>query len=520
MSLLEVKGLSHRFKDKDIFDDVSFKVFENEHIGLVGVNGAGKSTLMKIISKVDIPDDGDVIWTNNVRIGYMDQHAELGKGLTIMEYLKKSFSWLYDLEKEMVELYEKMSDCSDEEMNKYLERTGIIQDMLYHNNFYEIESEIKKISTGLGVHEFGWDKDVSELSGGQRTKLLLVSLLLKKPDVLLLDEPTNYLDEGHIYWLQEYLKNYEKTFILISHDISFMNSVVNVIYHIENKSITRYKGDYENFKKVYDLEREKMQSSYDRQQKEIKKMETFIAKNIARASTSTMAKSRQKKLDKMERIEITKTDDINIDFSFKESRQPSKVLYELKDVVIGYDKPLSIPLNLKVEKGDKIAIVGTNGLGKSTLLKTILNIIKPISGKVDVGQYIDIGYFKQEENENLDITPYDDVYNFFSGDMKTQQYVRMSLAKCGLKRENVLNKMKNLSGGEQAKVRLCKIVNTPTNILVLDEPTNHLDKKAKDQLLENIKKYSGTVLIVSHEPEFYNQIANKIWDCEKFKLSK
>lgn len=517
MSLLEIKNLSHSFKDKEIFEDVSLKVFENEHIGLVGVNGAGKSTFMKLISKNEVPDDGDIIWTNNVRIGYMDQHAELGKGLTIMSYLKKSFSWLYDLEKEMVELYEKMQDCDDEQMNKYLERTGVIQDVLYHNNFYEIEAEIKKVSTGLGVHTFGWDKDVSELSGGQRTKLLLVSLLLKKPDVLLLDEPTNYLDEGHIEWLREYLKSYEKTFILISHDIPFMNDVVNVIYHIENKGITRYKGNYDNFKRVYEQEREKLISSFDRQQKEIKKMETFIAKNIARASTSAMAKSRQKQLDKMERIEVTKSDDIKINLTFEESRQPSKILYELKDVVIGYNTPLSIPLNLKVEKGDKIAIIGTNGLGKSTLLKTILSIIKPLSGKVETGQYIDVGYFKQEENENLDITPYDDVYNLFSGDKKTQQFVRMSLAKCGLKRENVLNKMKNLSGGEQAKVRLCKIVNIPTNILLLDEPTNHLDKKAKDELKRALIEYKGTILIVCHEPEFYQDIATKVWDCEKFK---
>ena len=289
-----------------------------------------------------------------------------------------------------------------------------------------------------------------------------------------------------------------------------MNNVTNVIYHIENKKLTRYKGDYENFKKVYELERDKLKSSFERQQKEIKKMETFIAKNIARASTSSMAKSRQKKLDKMERIEITKTDDIKINFTFEESRQPSKIIYELENIVIGYDNPLSIPLNLKVENGDKIAIIGTNGFGKSTLLKTILNIIKPLSGNIKVGQYLDVGYFKQEENENLDITPYDEIYNYFSDNKKTQQYVRMSLAKCGLKRENVLNKMKNLSGGEQAKVRLCKIINTPTNVLILDEPTNHLDKKAKDELQRSLKEYKGTILLVCHEPEFYEGIVNKI----------
>ncbi len=517
MSLLEVKDLYHAFKDKELFDGISFKVFENEHIGLVGKNGAGKSTLMKIISKHEIPNDGIITWTNNVRVGYMDQHLELGTGITIMEYFKKSFDWLFELEKEMVEIYEKMGEASDEEMDKMMTRAGIIADQLQHNNFYDIEVEIKKVASGLGVDTFGWDTPVDKLSGGQRTKLLLVSLLLKKPDVLLLDEPTNYLDEGHIEWLKNYLKEYENTFILISHDIPFLNAVCNVIYHIENKQITRYKGDYENFVRVYELEKEKLHSSFERQQKEIKKMETFIAKNKARASTAGMAKSRQKALDKIERIEIVE-DNTRIDFKFEESRIPSKILYEVRDLVIGYNKPLSIPLNLKVEKGDKIAVVGTNGLGKTTLIRTIIGKVNPYSGKVLPGQYIDVGYFIQEEKELPDITAYDDVYNDFVGDKKTQQYVRMAMAKCGLKREHVNSKLKKLSGGEQAKVRLCKIINHPTNILVLDEPTNHLDKQAKDELKKALKNYNGTIILVSHEPEFYEDIANKVWNCENFKL--
>ena len=520
MSLLEVKNLSHSFKDKELFKNISLKVFENEHIGLVGKNGAGKSTFMKIISKLESSDEGDIIWTNNVRVGYMDQHLELGDKQTVIEYLRCSYNWLFELEQEMISIYEKIADVNDDEQyEKMMNRAGIISDMLNRYNFYDIDVEIKKVASGLGIDESWFNKNVSELSGGQRTKILLINLLLRKPDVLLLDEPTNYLDEGHIKWLQSYLKEYENTFILISHDIPFLNSVCNIIYHLENKQITRYKGDYDNFVKVYELEKEKLHSSYERQQKQIKKMETFIAKNIARSSTSARAKSRQKALDKIERIEIV-NDNTKMSFGFEESRQSDKVLYETKDLIIGYESALSIPLNLKVEKGQKIVLVGTNGLGKSTLIKTIIEIIKPFSGKVIKGQYIDIGYFEQENKITSDITTYDDVYNYFTGDKKTQQFVRMSLSKCGINREHVNKKLKLLSGGEQAKVRLCKIMNTPTNLLVLDEPTNHLDKQAKEELKKALINYKGTLLLVSHEPEFYKDICDIVWDCSKFNILK
>lgn len=517
-TLLEIKGITHSFKDKELFEDVCCKIYSNEHIGLIGKNGAGKSTLMKMIAKQESPDLGDINWIDKVRVGYMDQHLDLGKNLSIMQYLKKSYDWLFVLEAEMIESYEKMADpdIDDEKMEKLMNRTGVIQDILHHNDFYDVEHEIKRVASGLGINHFGWDKSVDALSGGQRTKLLLVSLLLKKPDVLLLDEPTNYLDEGHIEWLKNYLFNYEHTFILISHDIPFMNAVVNLIYHVENKKLKRYKGDYDNFVKVNELEREQLKNSFVKQQKEIKKLEVFVAKNSARASTSSMAKSRQKQLEKIDRIEIV-NDDQKIDFTFLEARAPSKIIFETKDLVIGYDKPLSKPLTLTITKGERIVLIGTNGLGKTTLINTITEKIKPISGQVTAGQYLHIGYFQQEDKQPPDFTTYEEIYNHFTGEKKTQQFVRMSLSKCGLKKEHVNSKLKQLSGGEQAKVRLCKILNDPTNILVLDEPTNHLDKVAKLELKKALLKYTGTLIMVCHEPDFYDDLEATIWDCEEFK---
>ncbi len=251
-----------------------------------------------------MPDEGDVQWSNKVRVGYMDQHAQLEKGKTIREVLREAFQYLFDMEVEMNGLYERMGEMSEDEMTKALERTATIQDMLDHNGFYMIDAKVEEVATGLGLRDVGLDKDVTDLSGGQRTKVLLAKLLLETPDILLLDEPTNYLDEEHIAWLKNYLIGYENAFILISHDIPFLNSVVNVIYHVENRALTRYTGDYDNFMRVYEANKKQLEVAYERQQAEIAKLEDFVARNKARVATTGMARARQKKLDKMDRIEL------------------------------------------------------------------------------------------------------------------------------------------------------------------------------------------------------------------------
>ena len=458
-----------------------------------------------------MPYEGKVIWSNRVRVGYMDQHAELEKGLTIREVLRSAFKYLFDMEAEMNELYGRMGEMTDDEMNKALERTAVIQDMLDNNGFYVIDAKAEEVAKGLGLLDVGLDRDVTELSGGQRTKVLLAKLLLETPDILLLDEPTNYLDEEHIEWLKRFLQNYENAFILISHDIPFLNSVINLIYHVENRQLTRYVGDYYEFQRIYEANKAQLQAAYERQQAEVAQLKDFVARNKARVATSGMAKARQKKLDKMEMIELA-AEKPKPEFNFKQGRTSGKVIFETKDLVIGYNEPLTKPLNISMERGQKIALVGANGLGKTTLLKSLMGKIPALSGEVHLGDYQQIGYFEQEIKEANYNTCIEEVWEQFPS--KTQYEIRSALAKCGLTTKHIESKVCVLSGGEQAKVRLCKLINEETNILILDEPTNHLDVEAKDELKRAIKEYKGSVLLVCHEPEFYRDVVTDIWNCE------
>lgn len=351
----------------------------------------------------------------------------------------------------------------------------------------------------LGLADIGLDKDVTELSGGQRTKVLLGKLLLEKPDILLLDEPTNYLDVQHIDWLKRYLQEYENAFILISHDIPFLNSVINLIYHMENQRLDRYVGDYNKFQEVYAVKKSQLEAAYKRQQQEIAELEDFVARNKARVATRNMAMSRQKKLDKMDVIELAR-EKPRPEFHFLEARTPGKYIFETKDLIIGYDEPLSRPLNLVMERGQKIVLVGANGIGKTTLLKSILGLTPALSGTVELGDYLSTGYFEQEMAPGNTTTCLQEIWNEFPA--YTQYQVRSALAKCGLTTEHIESQVRVLSGGEQAKVRLCKLINRESNVLLLDEPTNHLDVDAKDELKRALKEYKGSILLICHEPEF------------------
>ncbi|MBY3620743.1 ABC-F family ATP-binding cassette domain-containing protein [Acinetobacter sp. CUI P1] len=511
MSILNVEGLSHGFGDRAIFKDVSFRLLKGEHIGLFGANGEGKSTFMNIVTGKLQPDEGKVEWSKRVRVGYLDQHAVLTKGMTIQDVLRGAFQYLFDLEQEMNDMYGRMGDVSPEELEKLLEEVGTIQDTLTNQDFYMIDAKIQETARGLGITDIGLDRDVADLSGGQRTKILLAKLLLEKPDILLLDEPTNYLDEQHIEWLRRYLQEYDNAFILISHDMPFLNSVINLIYHMENQKLTRYVGDYEQFQQVYEMRKQQLESAYNRQKQEIAELKDFVARNKASVATRNMAMSRQKKLDKMEIIEIAK-EKPKPQFNFKEGKTAGKMIFEAKELVIGYDAPLSRPLNLLMERGQKIALVGANGIGKTTLLRSILGEIQALSGSVERGYHQEIGYFEQEMKEGNYKTCIEEIWDTFPS--LSQFEVRAALAKCGLTTKHIESKIAVLSGGEKAKVRLCKLINSETNILVLDEPTNHLDIDAKDELKRALKAYKGSILMISHEPEFYQDIVTDIWNCE------
>ena len=354
---------------------------------------------------------------------------------------------MYEAEKQMLELYDKMAEAAPEEIDKMMNTVGEIQTELEHSGFYSLDTKIEEVANGLGLGSIGLDRDVSELSGGQRSKVLLTKLLLQNSSILLLDEPTNYLDVEHIEWLTRFLQNYEHAFILISHDIAFLNQVVNVIYHLENCELTRYTGNYDKFQEMYAIYKAQRESAYERQQQEIAKLEDFVARNKARVATTNMAKSRQRKLDKMEIIEKPR-EKLKPTFKFTEARTPSRFIVEAKNLVLGYDTPLTRPVSFNLERGQKIALRGVNGLGKTTLLKTI-------TSKVFV-----------------------------------------------------------LSGGEAAKVRLCKLMLRDINWLVLDEPTNHLDVDAKEELKRALISFKGSILLVSHEPEFYEDWVTSVWNIE------
>ncbi len=510
MSILNVENVTHGFGARQILNNASFRLLKGEHVGLVGANGEGKSTFLNIIMGKLMPDEGKVEWCRHITTGYLDQYSTLSKGKTIKDVLQEAFAHLSELEKEMLALYDKMSDCSEDEMNDALEEVGEIQSILDYSGYYTIDAKISEYANGLGLGEIGLDRDVSELSGGQRAKVLLAKVLLENPMILILDEPTNFLDENHIAWLKNFLQNYENAFILVSHDIPFLNDVVNVIYHVENAVLTRYTGNYDDFKRMYELKKRQLEQAYEKQQKEIAGLQDFIARNKARVATTNMAKSRQKKLDKMEKITLA-GEKTKPSFSFNTARTPGRSVIECKNIVLGYDEPLTKPVSFTIEWGKKIAIKGVNGLGKSTLLKTLLKIIPPVSGEIEHDQFLEIGYFEQEE-EATDKTALQTIWDEYPA--MTNAEVRASLARCGLTTEHITSQMRVLSGGENAKVRLCKIMLKNINVLVLDEPTNHLDADAKDELKRAVGAFKGTVLLVSHEPEFYSGIADEIWNLE------
>ena len=513
MSILNVEHLTHGFGDRAIFQDVSFRLLKGEHIGLIGANGEGKSTFMNIITGKLMPDEGKIEWAKNVRVGYLDQHTVLKKGMSIRDVLASAFDFLFELEAQMNEICDKMGEASEVELEQYMEDLGTIQDLLTVHDFYLIDSKVEEVARALGLLELGLDKDVTDLSGGQRTKVLLGKLLLEKPDILLLDEPTNYLDAEHIEWLKRYLNDYENAFILISHDIPFLNSVINLIYHMDNQKLDRYPGDYDKFQEVYAMKKAQLEAAYNKQQKEIADLKDFVARNKARVATRNMAMSRQKKLDKMDVIELA-GEKPKPEFHFREARTPGRYIFRTNELIIGYEEPLSSPLNLEMERGQEIVLTGANGIGKTTLLKSILGLIPPISGSVEQGDYLSIGYFEQEMDQSISTTCIEEIWKEFPG--FTQYEVRSALAKCGLTTKHIESLVKVLSGGEQAKVRLCKLINRDTNILLLDEPTNHLDVDAKTELKRALQEYKGSILMVCHEPDFYEGLATDVWDCTKW----
>ena len=508
MGLLEINGLSHSFGDSILFNNASFTLDKGEHIGVVGANGVGKSTLIKIFTRQIIPDEGTVIWEKGIKIGYLDQYAEINGNLTIKEFLESAFENLYNIESMLNDLYSQISKGNQDLLN----RAASLQEKLENSGFYYIDNKIEQISNGLGINAIGLERLISQISGGQRAKVILAKLLLEKADVLLLDEPTNFLDKEHIKWLAEFLSTIDNAFLVISHDTAFLEHISNRICDIDNKTIKKYYGTFSQFLKKKEFLREDYIRKYSSQQKKIKETEEFIRKYRA-GRKSKMARGRQKQLERMEKMEALNIKEIKPEFRFSEMAYTSTEHLRISNLSIGYYYPLISGMNFSVTGGQKVVLTGFNGIGKSTLLKTLMKEVMPLEGTFQFSSQVEMQYYEQDLRwPDTKMTPYEIVSNEFHDLSKKE--IRQRLAKCGILGEHVLQEIGTLSGGEQAKVKLCLLMNQKCNFIIMDEPTNHLDVLAKKALQEALKNFNGTVLLVSHEEKFYKDWADKIINIE------
>ena len=505
MGLLDIISVSHSFGDNTLYKNASFELFKGEHMGIVGQNGTGKTTLLNTIIGSLIPDSGRIVWQRNVKYGYLDQYARIDNNVSVFTYLKTAFQDLYDKESELIEIYGKMADDDSEDL---INKASHIQELLESSGFYDVETTILKVSNGLGVTVLGMDSILCELSGGQRAKVVFAKLLLEQPDVLLLDEPTNFLDKEHIEWLTGYLKEFEGAFIVISHDFDFLDKVTNCICNIEFGTITKYCGNFTKFLEIKDLKREGVVREFKSQQVQIKKFEDYISKNGARASTASSAKSRQKMLDRIEKIELPKAL-AKPTFQFTSLPVSAQRTLVVKDLKIGYTDPLLPKMNFHIAAGQKVVITGFNGIGKSTLIKTLIKQVPAISGDFKFADNVKVAYYEQDLAwENPSQTPIQIITEKFSRLSASQ--IRKHLAQCGIQAKSVMQPISSLSGGEQSKVKICMLMLTKANLLILDEPTNHLDVEAKDVLMNELIRWQGNIILVTHEPSFYKSWADKV----------
>ena len=506
MALLEVEGLKFKYTDQNLFNDVSFRILPKDHIVLVGDNGCGKSTFMNLIAKNLIPDSGKITWLNNVTYSYLDQHLKVKTDITIYEYITEVFAPLLAKEAKMNEYYEKLCSCPEYEYEKYLSFAQSIQDELDKANFYAMNSTMGNMINGLGIADYGMDTKLNKLSGGQRAKVYLAKLLLEQPDVLLMDEPTNFLDVAHIEWLAKYLKEFKKAFVVISHDEGFLRQIGEVVYCLNNKTLTRYNMPYDLYLKEREIREEQYKNAYENQQKFIKKTQDFIQRNIVRATTTKQAQSRRKMLEKIAVLEKPKNHDpMTIKFPF--SKGLGQEVLKLKNLSVGYgDKIVLSDLEFLMKQNQKIAILGHNGVGKSTILKTIMGLLKPIDGEFVWNPSADLNYFPQEEEYDEVVTPISYLRYYYH--LKTDGELRSVLATTGIKGDLAIKPMRELSGGQQTKVRLALMTMKKSNVLIFDEPTNHLDVASKAELWEAIDKFPGSVILVTHEDDFYEGLVD------------
>jgi len=519
MILLQINQLCKYYGADIILSNIKLEVQTRDRIALVGRNGAGKSTLLKIIAGQLSFDSGDIIKPKEVKIGYLAQDTGLESNLSIWEEMLSVFAELRQQEQKLRSLENKMSDPAvlrnEAEYEKVLKEYDILQVEFKEKGGYQFEADIRSVLHGLNFGSFDYDTKISSLSGGQKTRLALGKLLLSKPEILILDEPTNHLDIDTLSWLEQYLQGYEGAILIVSHDRYFLDKVVNQVYEISRKQITKYTGNYSSYldKKAENYEREMKQ--YEKQQEEVNKLQDFIQRNLARASTTKRAQSRRKKLERMELMDRPLGNEKSATFSFDIEKQSGNEVLHVHSLAIGYDDDaVSHNITIRVTRGESVALVGPNGIGKSTLLKTIMKKLSPLNGDIQYGTNVAIGYYDQEQAE---LTSNKKVLNELWDEypLKSEKEIRTVLGNFLFSGDDVLKIVSNLSGGEKARLALAKLMMQKANLLILDEPTNHLDLDSKEILENALVDYPGTILFVSHDRYFINRIASKVVELSK-----
>ena len=510
--LIQLNNVTKNFVVNEIFSNVKMEINDKDRVAIVGRNGAGKSTLLKIISGELSFDSGERTISKNTTIGYLSQEFIVREDLSIYEEMITCFDEIISLEANLEKLSYELTPENIENNPGLLDRFDRLQNEVLTHKDYHYKSKIESVLYGLDFTKDVFDKKISTFSGGEKTRLSMAKLLLSEPDLLILDEPTNHLDMENVAWLENYLSSYNGAIVIVSHDRYFLDKVVNVVYNLEFGKLKKYVGNYSKFLKQYEEDYEKQLKEFTSQQKDIKRLEEFVQKNIARASTSKMAKSRQKVLDKMELIDNPKKDDkaANIEFNIKE--QSGRDVLIIENLKVGYDgKQVGNAYNFSVYKGDRIAIVGRNGIGKSTLIKTIAKKQNAIGGSVHYGSKVSLGYYDQKQAEfESSKTILNELWDEYP--LMKEAEVRTVLGRFLFRGDSVLKIVRDLSGGEKARLQLAKLMLEKNNLLVLDEPTNHLDITSKQVLEDALENYEGTIVFVSHDRYFINKIANKVLD--------